>query len=176
MKKITNMLVTVLTVMLLLCGMMASAETEWKDGSYEVEVNLTGGSGKASVDSPMKLTVVDGTITATIVWSSPNYDLMVVNEEYYYPVNEDGNSTFEIPLENLEDLAIEAETIAMSTPHMISYVLEINEDSLTALDIAADNSTFHSMTVVIVVLLVVVCVAVIAFLFSLNKRRKKGEQ
>ena len=34
--------------------------------------------------------------TATIVWSSPNYDYMLVDGEKYEPVNKDGNYTFEM--------------------------------------------------------------------------------
>ena len=42
------------------------------DGNYTCEVTLEGGSGRATVDSPAALTVADGKMTATIVWSSPN--------------------------------------------------------------------------------------------------------
>ena len=41
-------------------------------------------------------------MTATIVWSSPNYDYMLVDGEKYLPVNTDGNSTFEIPVAALD--------------------------------------------------------------------------
>ena len=40
------------------------------DGSYQVDVALEGGSGRASVESPAQVTVRDGEVTATIVWSS----------------------------------------------------------------------------------------------------------
>ena len=46
------------------------------DGEYTVSVALEGGSGRATVDSPATLTVADGKMTATIAWSSPNYDYM----------------------------------------------------------------------------------------------------
>ena len=67
------------------------------DGSYTCEVTLEGGSGRATVDSPAALTVADGKMTATIVWSSPNYDYMIVDGEKYLPTNTEGNSTFENP-------------------------------------------------------------------------------
>lgn len=44
-------------------------------------VVLEGGSGRATVDSPAALTVAEGKMTATIVWSSPNYDYMIVDGE-----------------------------------------------------------------------------------------------
>lgn len=40
------------------------------DGTYQADVTLTGGSGRATVDSPAAITVKDGKIYATIVWSS----------------------------------------------------------------------------------------------------------
>ena len=94
------------------------------DGSYTCEVTLEGGSGRATVDSPAALTVADGKMTATIVWSSPNYDYMVVDGEKYLPTNTEGNSTFEIPVSALGvPLSVVADTVAMSTPHEIEYTL-----------------------------------------------------
>ena len=94
------------------------------DGSYTCEVTLEGGSGRATVESPAALTVENGKMTATIVWSSPNYDYMIVDGEKYLPINPDGNSTFEIPVAALNTpLAVTADTVAMSTPHEIEYTL-----------------------------------------------------
>lgn len=94
------------------------------DGSYTCEVTLEGGSGRATVDSPAALTVADGKMTATIVWSSPNYDYMIVDGEKYLPTNTEGNSTFEIPVSALGvPLSVVADTVAMSTPHEIEYTL-----------------------------------------------------
>ena len=53
------------------------------DGTYTCDVTLEGGSGRATVESPAALTVADGKMTATIVWSSPNYDYMIVDGEKY---------------------------------------------------------------------------------------------
>ena len=94
------------------------------DGSYTCEVTLEGGSGRATVESPAALTVENGKMTAAIVWSSPNYDYMIVDGEKYLPTNTDGNSTFEIPVAALNTpLAVTADTVAMSTPHEIEYTL-----------------------------------------------------
>mgnify|MGYP004483787263 FL=1 len=94
------------------------------DGSYTCEVTLEGGSGRATVESPAALTVENGKMTATIVWSSPNYDYMIVDGEKYLPTNTDGNSTFEIPVAALDTpLDVVGDTVAMSTPHEIEYTL-----------------------------------------------------
>ena len=100
------------------------------DGSYTCEVTLEGGSGRATVDSPAALTVADGKMTATIVWSSPNYDYMIVDGEKYLPTNTEGNSAFEIPVAALgTPLSVVADTVAMSTPHEIEYTLTFSAPS-----------------------------------------------
>ena len=102
-----------------------------EDGEYTVDVAMEGGSGKASVDSPAALEIKDGKITATIVWSSPNYDYMIVNDEKYEPVNKDGNSTFEIPVDAFDyKMPVTADTVAMSTPHEIDYTLNFDSSSM----------------------------------------------
>ncbi len=101
------------------------------DGTYTCEVTLEGGSGRATVESPAALTVADGKMTATIVWSSPNYDYMIVDGEKYLPTNTEGNSTFEIPVAALDTaLDVTADTVAMSTPHEIEYTLTFDSASL----------------------------------------------
>ena len=110
----------------------ASAEAP-ADGSYTCAVTLEGGSGRATVESPAALTVADGAMTATIVWSSPNYDYMLIDGEKYLPTNTEGNSTFEIPVTALDTaLAVTADTVAMSTPHEIDYTLTFDSATLTA--------------------------------------------
>ena len=105
------------------------------DGTYTCEVTLEGGSGRATVESPAALTVADGKMTAAIVWSSPNYDYMLVDGEKYLPTNTEGNSTFEIPVSALDTaLDVTADTVAMSTPHEIEYTLTFDSASLKAND------------------------------------------
>ena len=103
------------------------------DGSYTCAVTLEGGSGRATVESPALLTVADGALTATIVWSSPNYDYMLIDGEKYLPINTEGNSTFEIPVAALDTaMAVTADTVAMSTPHEIDYTLTFDSATLAA--------------------------------------------
>lgn len=93
------------------------------DGEYTASVLLSGGSGRAYIESPCSVTVKDGKATARIVWSSPNYDYMIVDGETYYPVNTDGNSEFEIPITLDKEMQVQADTTAMSKPHLIEYTL-----------------------------------------------------
>ena len=107
------------------------ADLNLEDGDYTMDVTLTGGSGRATIDSPAAINVEGDKATATIVWSSPNYDYMLVDGEKYEPVNKDGNSTFEIPVSVFDaEMEVTADTVAMSEPHEIDYTL--NFDSTTA--------------------------------------------
>lgn len=106
-----------------------------EDGTYETEVTLTGGTGKATVESPAKVDIKDKEATATIIWSSPNYDYMIVDGEKYEPVNKDGNSTFEIPVSVFDaEMEVTADTVAMSTPHEIDYTLNFDSSSMKKAD------------------------------------------
>lgn len=108
---------------------LTQEETGWEfqDGTYQMEVELLGGSGRASVTSPAKVEIKDGKAEATLEWSSPNYDYMVVDGEKYLPVNTEGNSVFQIPVEAFDqDIAVIADTVAMSTPHEIEYTLNFH--------------------------------------------------
>lgn len=100
----------------------AGSEMDLEDGEYEVDLELEGGTGRASIDTPSTLVVKDGKATLTVIWSSPYYDYMLVNGEKYEPVNEEGNSTFEIPVEKLnEPFDVVGDSTAMSEPHEIEY-------------------------------------------------------
>ena len=107
------------------------ADLNLEDGDYTTEVTLEGGSGRATVDSPAAITIKDGEATATIVWSSPNYDYMLVNGEKYEPVNTEGNSTFEIPVDGFDyPMEVVGDTVAMSEPHEIEYTLQFDSSTM----------------------------------------------
>jgi hypothetical protein len=102
------------------------------DGTYTVDVQLEGGSGKASVASPAALSVENGAATATVIWSSSNYDYMVVDGEKILPITTEGGSTFEIPVSAFDfKMSVSADTTAMSTPHEIEYTLYFDSASIT---------------------------------------------
>ena len=101
------------------------------DGSYTIELTMEGGSGRASIQSPAQLAIADGVATATLEWSSPNYDYMLVNGEKYLPVNTEGNSVFEVPVEALDaPLTMIGDTVAMSTPHEVEYTVTFHSETL----------------------------------------------
>lgn len=101
------------------------------DGTYTIELTMEGGSGRASIQSPAQLAIADGAATATLEWSSPNYDYMLVNSEKYLPVNTEGNSVFEVPVEALDaPLTMIGDTVAMSTPHEVEYTVTFHSETL----------------------------------------------
>lgn len=101
------------------------------DGSYTIELTMEGGSGRASIQSPAQLAITAGAATATLEWSSPNYDYMLVNGEKYLPVNTEGNSVFEVPVETLDaPLTMIGDTVAMSTPHEVEYTVTFHSETL----------------------------------------------
>lgn len=90
-----------------------------------VRVTLSGGTGRATVEPVAALTGNGDDILATIIWSSSNYDYMVVDGEKYYSEAAEGeNSRFTIPVSGFGvDIPIRANTTAMSEPHEIEYTL-----------------------------------------------------
>ena len=113
----------------------AKSAVDLEDGSYTAEVTLEGGSGRASIESPATLTVKDGKVTASIVWSSPNYDYMIVDGKKLFPVNTEGNSVFEITVASFDtELDVIADTVAMSKPHEIEYRITFLSDTIKAVE------------------------------------------
>ena len=123
-------------------GTSASGEASGKsgipdlaDGSYLVEMTFEGGSGRASIASPVTINVENQKVTASVEWSSPNYDYMLVDGEKFLPVNTEGNSVFEIPVAAFDEpVTVIGDTVAMSKPHEIEYTLTFHSDTIKALD------------------------------------------
>ncbi len=105
------------------------------DGSYSVELTLEGGSGRSGIASPATITIKAQKVTASIEWSSPNYDYMLVDGEKYLPVNTEGDSVFEIPVAAFDEpLTVIGDTVAMSKPHEVEYTLTFHSNTIRALD------------------------------------------
>ena len=68
----------VVLLALLFCMIQPVSALALEDGEYCVAVDLTGGSGKASITTPTLMTVKDGVAYALLTWSSSNYDYMIV--------------------------------------------------------------------------------------------------
>lgn len=114
-------------------GVVTTAEDlSLADGAYQVDVTLEGGSGRASVESPAQMAVENGKVTATIVWSSSNYDYMKADGVRYDAVIENDRSVFTIPVTCFDwKMAVIADTIAMSQPHEIDYALRFDSASIS---------------------------------------------
>lgn len=123
-------------------GTSASGEASGKsgipdlaDGSYLVEMTFEGGSGRAGIASPVTINVQNQKVTASVEWSSPNYDYMLVDGEKFLTVNTEGNSVFEIPVAAFDEpVTVIGDTVAMSKPHEIEYTLTFHSDTIKALD------------------------------------------
>ena len=135
-----------------------------ENGEYTVEVELGGGSGRAQVTSPAELFVEDGQAYARVEWSSSHYDYMKVEDKQYFPVNEEGNSVFEIPVTMFDD---PIEVTAMSRPHEVEYTLTFVSSSIAPSD--AGGSKLAGGIVLAALLFLAVFGAV---RFARKKRRK----
>ena len=113
-------------------GEPVPVEVHYPDGEYSIEMNMIGGSGRASISSPTWLYVRDGKAYVKLLWSSTYYDYMIIGDKTYYNMTKDGgNSTFEIPIVVMDEaFPVIADTTAMGDPVEIRYEL-----------------TFYSMTI-----------------------------
>ena len=100
----------------------------FEDGIYSVNVTMEGGTGKASIASPATVEVNNGEASINILWSSKNYDYMIVNDVKYLneaPAGEQSRFTF--PIDGIPcDMKVIGDTTAMSTPHEIEYTIHIS--------------------------------------------------
>lgn len=146
-----------------------AVEVELEDGEYSIEVNMTGGSGRASVSSPTRMIVRDGRAYAEMLWSSSHYDYMIVGGERYENVNTDGGSSlFEIPIIELDSpITVIADTTAMGEPVEIEYTLVFYEETI------GDTSLIPQVAAKRVLTISVILIAVGAIL---NHFLHKGKQ
>ena len=108
--------------------------------TWLIDIGFEGGTGKAYIESPVQVTSVDGDLSAVFVWSSVNYDYMIVNGVRYDNENPGGPSTFTVSIDNItEPLTVIGDTVAMSTPHEIEYVITWGEKTVTSSEVY-DNS------------------------------------
>lgn len=113
-------------------GATEPADIDMKDGTYSIEVNMTGGSGRASVSSPTWFIVKDGKAYARLLWSSAYYDFMMVGgKKYLNETKNGGNSTFTIPITQFDTtMSVIGDTTAMGSPTAIGYKLTFYRDSI----------------------------------------------
>lgn len=106
--------------------------SEIPDGSYWIQVSMTGGSGRASISSPTGFYVKDGQATADIHWSSASYDYMKLDGVRYNAFTDAaGHSAMTIPVSTLDTaIPVLADTTAMSKPYEIEYQLSFDGSAL----------------------------------------------
>ena len=106
--------------------------SEIPDGSYWIQVSMTGGSGRASISSPTGFYVKDGQATADIHWSSASYDYMKLDGVRYNAFTDAaGHSAMTIPVSTLDTaIPVLADTTAISKPYEIEYQLSFDGSAL----------------------------------------------
>ena len=108
-------------------------QIDLEDGSYAIDIIFEGGSGKAEILSPAFITVSGNAVIATLKWSSPYYDYMIVGDEKYLPINKEGDSVFEIPVTVFDEaISVIGDTVAMSRPYEIEYSITFCSDTIEA--------------------------------------------
>lgn len=136
------------------------------DGKYTIELTLSGGTGKAHIESPASLEIKDGVMTAELVWSSSNFDYMKIGDAEYYPVSGEKNSTFLVEVPVLDDeIPVLAETVAMSKPHLIEYTLYFDSATIK------ESNTFPLWAVFVVAALALGTLAAVILI----RRCRKNE-
>ena len=108
------------------CSMqgVTSNVTVAEDSSRRVYITMEGGSGRAYIESPVTVTTREQKSYATLVWSSENYDYVIVDGVRYDNENPGGKSTFTVPVDDFDrPLKLTGDTVAMSKPHEIEYTI-----------------------------------------------------
>ncbi len=142
---------------------------EMEDGEYAIEVEVKGGTGRTTISSPAGLLIRDGQAYARIEWSSTSYDYMLVGGKKYLPLNEEGYSTFEIPITIFnEPMEVIADTTAMSTPHEITYQLIFHGDAIMSKNQTPQAAARRVVYMVFAIMLVCALVS------YLNKRKRRS--
>lgn len=145
-----------------------AAQVDLQDGEYTVEVTLEGGSGRATILSPAVLTVREGKAYARIEWSSSSYDYMKVEDEIFKPIQQDGNSAFEIPVAAFDTpMTVIGDTTAMSAPHEVEYALTFASDSISKVRKISSTAFAGGAVVVLAVAITV--------LFQNYRKRGQGK-
>lgn len=147
-----------------------AVSTDRKDGEYSIEVNMTGGSGRASVTSPTLLIVRNGRAYAKLYWSSTYYDYMIVDGvKYLNNTRDGGTSTFIIPITAMDTaVSVIADTTAMGDPVEIDYQLTFYEDTIGSRNLVPQIATRR---VLIIALFIILAGAVLSFLTRKTRYR-----
>lgn len=129
-QKLRYLFMTILTM--LLCISPAFAIQPLEDGEYAIDIEMSGGSGKAAVESPARMIQKNGESFVRLTWSSSNYDYMIVDgKKYLNESEEEANSSFTVPITAFnEEVIYTADTLAMGTPHEVEYTFWFDARSI----------------------------------------------
>ncbi|MBR5228270.1 MAG: hypothetical protein IKV96_00360 [Firmicutes bacterium] len=142
---------------------------EYKDGVYNIGVNVSGGDDSVQIQNPTSCEIKDGEMTATVIWKDSDIDTMIVNDVEYTPVKDNGSPTFKISVPELDkDIAVHTETVAGTQVAKEDYTLHFKSNTLTKL-----NGSFLSSELVAIVL-VLALVGVGERFISTFIRSKRG--
>ncbi|MCR5415603.1 MAG: ABC transporter substrate-binding protein [Pseudobutyrivibrio sp.] len=128
-------------IAIVLTGCSYLNNKELNSGTYSCQVQMEGGSGRASIQSPAQVTVEEDAKTVELVWSSSHYDYMIVEGTQYdneAELNE--NSVFTIPFEEFDQaFEVIADTTAMGTPHEITYEITVSSPENSSDDTSSNS-------------------------------------
>ncbi|MBO4298201.1 MAG: hypothetical protein J5998_05325 [Clostridia bacterium] len=103
------------------------------DGAYTCEAALTG-AGRATLHSPVLLTVKDGACMAEIVFSTSKIDYVIMDGEKYEPLRTEGGAAFEVPVAAFGlSLPIVADSTAIKPAVEVQYAVTFDETTIASL-------------------------------------------
>lgn len=126
-------------------------EIEFKDGAYNIGVELSGGNGTEEIQSPTSFEIKDGKMTATVIWKDSDVDYMMIDGIEYAPVKDNGNPTFKITVSDLDkDIDVYTETITGTQSKRDEYALNFKGDTMTKM-----HGSFLSSEIITILLVLV---------------------
>ena len=100
------------------------------DGEYTCAVLLEG-AGRATLETPAALTVVDGVCTAEIVFSTSKIDYVIVDGEKHEPLNTEGGAAFRVPVAAFgRRLSIIVDSTAIQPAVEVQYTMTFDETTI----------------------------------------------
>ena len=99
------------------------SSTSLKDGTYACDsFRWSGGTGRLAYIRCNQITVKNGQAYADIEFSSTSYDKVKASGQTFERIGT-GNSRFVVPVEMNANNEISARTVAMSSPHWVTYTI-----------------------------------------------------
>ena len=110
-------------------ALVTAATLGLADGAYTCEAALEG--GRATLETPVALTVKDGAVTADIVFSTKKIDYVIVDGEKYLPTNTEGSAAFTVPVAAFDvRLSIVVDSTAIKPATEVQYSMTFDSASL----------------------------------------------